>query len=97
MDLRVKINGNKISIINGCNSHIGSFQVLVKGKISFGIFTSTKKFCSNDKDLIYLNALKSSVFYAISSGVITLKNKKGVVSLALKAYTQVLKRLSFEN
>lgn len=74
-DLRIKIVNNSISIINGCNSHSGTYKAEVNGRISFGVFASTKRFCFNDKDSVYLNSLKSSVSYSISSKrVITFRN-----------------------
>jgi hypothetical protein len=73
-DLRIKIINNAISFVNGCNSHSASYQIELNGRIRFGPFRSTKKGCLNDKDSIYLNSLKSSVSYSISSQIITFRN-----------------------
>jgi heat shock protein HslJ len=73
-DVKIKILRNTISIINGCNSHSATYQADSKGRINFGVFRSTLKFCIIDKDAIYLNLFKSSVSYSISSQIITLKN-----------------------
>lgn len=85
-DLRIKIIGNTISIINGCNSHSANYQTEFNGRISFSVFSSTRRFCFIDKDTVYLNSLKSSKFYSISSKIITFINSKGIVNIVLTPY-----------
>ena len=83
--------------MNGCNSHTGTYQISANCRITFSVFASTRRFCPNDFDYIYLNSVKSSVSFNISSGTITFRNQQGSISIVLKPYINnpTSQRLSF--
>jgi heat shock protein HslJ len=61
-DLLVKFEPNgKVRIVNGCNDQSATYRATNDGKISFSGFQSTKKYCQDDKDSIYTDALVNSV------------------------------------
>ncbi len=55
-------------------------------------FASTLRFCSNDKDSVYVKALASSVtFLQQIDGQITLRNGSGITTVILTPYVAVVK------
>lgn len=68
---------NKVSILNGCNSHTGTYKATDDGSIEFGPMTSTKKLCENDNDGFYTKPLSQSVSFKCDGEKITLYEKTG--------------------
>lgn len=88
-DLLIKLdNGNKVSIVNGCNVQSGTYEAYDDGSIKFSQFMSTRMFCPNDKDSVYTTALTSSTKYQVQGeGNILLQNSNNQQTILLSPYT----------
>ena len=80
---------NKVSILNGCNSHTGTYKATDDGSIEFGPMTSTKKLCENDNDGFYTKPLSQSVSFKCDGEKITLYEKTGKFTLILTPHVVV--------
>ena len=49
--------------MNGCNANSASYEAYDNGTIRFGVFIKTLRYCVDDQDSIYTDALSSSVAY----------------------------------
>lgn len=86
-DLLIKLDpSNKVSITNGCNVQSGTYRAGDDGSISFGTFVSTRKFCQDDKDSVYTNALSNSAKYKVSGDKIALLSVNGQQTLLLTPF-----------
>jgi heat shock protein HslJ len=54
-------NDGKVSILNGCNNFNTEYFAFSNGSVLFNEFGGTFKYCRNDNDYLYLNALGDSV------------------------------------
>ena len=59
--LTFTLTKDSVSIRGGCNTQNSGYQAYLNGSINFGPgFSSTRMGCMNDKDNIFVNALKNS-------------------------------------
>jgi len=54
---------NRVSLLNGCNVNSATYEAYDNGTIRFGMFIKTLRFCMDDQDSLYTNALSNSVAY----------------------------------
>jgi heat shock protein HslJ len=77
----------------GCNTQKSDYQAYSNGNINFGpSFFSTRMGCEDDKDYVFVNALKNSKSFSNTGnsksfsntgGLIILKDSKGKVTMNL--------------
>jgi heat shock protein HslJ len=77
-DLSVKLEPDgKVSLLYGCNNQGSTYIATDDGAIAFAQFSSTRRFCQDDKDLIYTTALVNSVRFEVQGGRIILFSSSG--------------------
>jgi heat shock protein HslJ len=81
----IRINGTTISLENGCNSARASFNAYSDRSLIIGNFSSTKKFCPNDTDSVYLTALSKSIKYNsfVNNSLVILSDASGILTITL--------------
>ena len=52
-----------MSLLNGCNANSATYEAYNNGSIRFGVFIKTLRYCVDDQDSIFTDALSSSVAY----------------------------------
>lgn len=63
-DILIKFTpDNRVSLLNGCNANSASYEAYDNGTIRFGVFIKTLRYCVDDQDSIYTDALSRSVAY----------------------------------
>ncbi len=97
-DLRVRFDYNRISLLNGCNSQSANYKAFSNGSLQINQFISTLKFCPNDNDRAYTNALTQSMsFVRNSENSLTFRNVKGENVITLTPFVNRPKDVVFSN
>jgi heat shock protein HslJ len=89
-DLLIRLDSSgRVSIVNGCNLQSGSYKANDDGSIKFSSFISTRIFCLNDKDSVYINALNNSLTFKQQGNQITLFSRSGQQTLSLTPIIEI--------
>ena len=76
-------NDGKVSILNGCNVFGSEYFAYSNGSIQFNDFVGTEKYCRNDNDYLYLNALGDAFTYTQNVNQITFRDDMGKITIVL--------------